>query len=117
MPPTRRNHDGRRIDNLVAKASTPPPLHACTLFPRHTICRLHSMFEHGKLRSGAPSRSRAGPLWGLLQAAVPKRMFSHFYFLGVATSVLVLIDVLLYGGSLFTASIQVGHGSFSLECF
>eukprot|EP00752_Nemacystus_decipiens_P008747 g7808.t1 len=66
--------------------------------------RLHSVFEHGKLRGGAAaSRSTA---WGLLQVAVPKRWFYHFYLLGVATSAVVLADVLLFEGSLFTASIQ-----------
>lgn len=73
-----------------------------------TPTRLHSLSEHGKLRAGAPSRAKGGgPLLRLLRADVPKRWFSHFYFFGAATSALVLADVLLYGGSLFTTSIQV----------
>lgn len=76
----------------------------------HMPSRLHSLSEHGKLRSGAPSRSKTGPLLRLLQADVPKRWFSHFYSLGAATSALVVVDVLFYGGSLFTASIQVRRG-------
>lgn len=76
-------------------------------FAIHAMGRLHSAFEHGKLRGGALSRSKGGPLLRLIRAAVPKRLFSHFYVLGFATSALVLVDVLSYGGSLFTARVQV----------
>lgn len=95
--------------------STPHPLPTHT--PLHMSSRLHSAFEHGKLRGGDPSsRSGAGLLPRLLQAAVPKRLFSHFYLLGIATSAMVMVDVLFYGGSLFTAGIQVRRPGVMLDC-
>lgn len=86
--------------------------------------RLHSSFEHGKLRVGAtpPPRKTAGPLVKLLQAAVPKRLFSHFYFLSLATCSMVFVDLIFYDGSLFSSRIQVrfpfcfGFGARSIYC-
>lgn len=48
-------------------------------------------------------------LKGLQAGVVPKRLFTHFYFLCLVSSALVFADVFFYGGSLFTESIQVRY--------
>ena len=41
------------------------------------------------------------------RAGVPKRYFFHFYLFGFVASALSLVDIILFGGSLFTAQVQV----------
>lgn len=46
-------------------------------------------------------------LRGLQAGVVPKRLFTHFYFLCLVSSMLVFTDIFFYGGSIFTEAFQV----------
>lgn len=75
------------------------------------MARLRPLAEHGKLvrRTG----QGGGGLTRWIYASVPKRLFAHFYALGLVTCVLALEDMMGLGkvvftaGTFFTARIQV----------